>query len=307
MLRRFLPQKAWLRALMFLVIGLLLYIPAKSSSIRLQPKADLTIGSKNFTESKLLAEMYALTLEKAGYRVHRRFNLGGTFIAHEALKKGEIDLYPEYTGTGLLNILNHSQENDEKQALEILNRDYHRRWGLCWLTPAEANNSQGLVTLKRTAEQYNLYTISRLSAVAPRLRLAAIPEFFDRQDGLQGLRKHYGSLAFKRIRQYDNGLKYRLLLNGEADVTVGFSTDGELSDPRFVLLQDDRSFWPVYRVAPVVREQVLRQMPLVKGVLNRLSSVISTPVLRGLNEQIDIKHQDYRQVARTFLKEKGIL
>lgn len=297
-------QRGLSRTFLFIVIALALYIPAKWAVLHVQPVADLTVGSKNFTESRILAEMYSLALEKAGYRVQRRFDLGGTLIAHAALRKGEIDVYPEYTGTGLLNILNLQPEKNEQTVFATLNREYRQRWSLSWLKPAQANDSQGLVVTRKTAYQHQVYTISQLAKLAPRFRLAVIPEFIEREDGLKGLQKVYGTLAFKEIRQYDNGLKYRVLLGNHADVTIGFTTDGELTDPRLILLEDDRSFWPLYRVAPVIREKTLKAYPLAEGALDKISSLIDTKTLRQLNAEVDLQKKDYHEVARAFLKNR---
>ena len=297
----------------FLACGLILYGLGKWYLLQNSAPADLTIGSKNFTESKLLGEMYALTLEKNGFHVSRKFNLGGTMIAHAALQKGEIDLYPEYTGTGLITILKLSpvhqpdiRQNPEN-TLNILNREYAKRWDLRWLTPSLANDSQGLVITSATANQYDLHTISRLAALPNRFILAAIPEFVDREDGLPGLQRTYPQLSFTRVQQYDNGLKYRILLNRNADVTVAFTTDGALTDPRLTLLEDDRHFWPEYRIAPVIRQTILRQYPVIEGILNRLSAQLTTESMRQLNAAVDLKKQDYQTVARHFLKNRRII
>lgn len=300
-------QSTLSRTLLYLVIALALYTPAKCSVLRVQPATDLTVGSKSFTESRILAEIYSLALEKAGYRIRRRFDLGGTLIAHAALQKGEIDLYPEYTGTGLMNVLNLPPEKNEKWVFSTLNREYGKRWSLRWLNPAQANDSQVLVVTQKTADKYQLYTLSQLKKWAPHLRLAAISEFMDREDGLKGLQETYGNLAFKEIRQYDNGLKYRVLQSHNADVTVGFTTDGELTNSHLTLLQDDRAFWPSYRVAPVIRKKLLDTHPLAEGVLNQVSSSLNTQTLRQLNAEVDLQKKDYQEVARTFLKNRRII
>ena len=301
------------KACIFLTCGLLLYGLGKWCLIQNTAPSDLTIGSKNFTESKLLGEMYALALEKNGFHVTRKFNLGGTLIAHAALSKGEIDLYPEYTGTGLINILKISPtpqsaiSRNPEHTLNILNREYEKRWGLHWLNPSLANDSQGLVITSTTASQYNLHTISRLAILSHQFTLAAIPEFLDREDGLPGLQRTYPQLRFKRIQQYDNGLKYRILLNRSADVTIAFTTDGELIDSRLTLLEDDRHFWPEYRIAPVARQITLDKYPTIERTLNRLSSILTTETMRELNAAVDLKKQDYQTVAHSFLANRRII
>jgi osmoprotectant transport system substrate-binding protein len=281
--------------------------PNTDSGTGSKKKPTVRIGSKNFTESLILGEMYALALENAGYEVERKLNLGGTLVAHEALKSGDIDMYPEYTGTGLINILKLPAKSDPKEVYDIVSKNYKEKFNLIWLEPTQANDSQGLVTTKKVAEKYNLYTISQLAKLAPKLRMAAVPEFEEREDGLKGLKKFYGGFDFKSINLYDYGVKYRVLLNDEADVTVGFTTDGDLTNPDLVLLQDDKKFWPPYFVAPVVRADILQKAPGMEKVLNEVSSKIDSKKMQQLNAEVDIKKREYAEVAKEFLQKEGIL
>lgn len=305
MLVRFRLSRAW----RLLLLSLCFYVAAKIVLLMngAHGLEGIQIGSKNFTESIILGELYAQALEKSGIPVERKFNLGGTLIAHEALKRGEIDVYPEYTGTGLIDILNRAAPKNPESAYQILNREYSRRWGLIWLKPAMANDSQALVLTRQTAQKYRLTTLSDLAHVSSRLILAAIPEFEEREDGLRGLKAHYGGFKFKKIDLYDNGLKYQVLIHGNADVAVGFSTDGALRDGRFVILQDDQSFWPAYQVAPVSRIEALKRYPRAELIFNRVSASLDTKLLQELNAKVDLDRQDYRRVARNFLIDRGIL
>lgn len=267
----------------------------------------IKVGSKNFTESLILGEMYSLALENAGYKVERKLNLGGTMVGHESLKNGDIDMYPEYTGTGLINILEQEPKSDPQEVYDIVSKEYKDKFNLVWLEPTDANDSQGLVTTKKVAEKYDLYTISKLAEVAPELRMAAVPEFTEREDGLNGLKKHYGGMEFKSLELYDYGIKYRVILNDEADVTVGFTTDGDLTNPDLVLLEDDKSFWPPYYVAPVIRNEILEKDPKVADVLNEVSKLLNDEVVQQLNAKVDIDKQEYAEVAKEFLVEQGII
>ena len=170
-------------------------------------KYGISIGSKNFTESRIVAEIYSQVLENSGYKVNRKFNLGGTLIAHESLKNGEIDLYPEYTGTSLIIILKHKPIADKNKVYAIVSSEYKKNWNLIWLKPSEVNDSQGIVVTDKVAKKYNIYTISRLQKMAPTLRFASIPEFEEREDGLKGLNKKYGTFNFKSLQMFDNGIK----------------------------------------------------------------------------------------------------
>ncbi|NGQ93941.1 glycine/betaine ABC transporter substrate-binding protein [Brevibacillus sp. SYP-B805] len=287
-----------------MIVSLLLTACASSGG---SGKPKITVGSKNFTESLILGEMYSLALEQAGYQVERKLNLGGTMVAHEALKNGEIDMYPEYTGTGLINILQQSPKSDPKEVYNIVAQNYKEKFHLVWLEPTNINDSQGLVTTRKVAEKYNLYTISKLAELAPQLRLAAVPEFEEREDGLKGLQKHYGGMNFNSVKLYDYGVKYRVILNDEADVTVGFTTDGDLTNKDLVLLEDDKKFWPPYFVAPVIREDVLQKDQEIGKVLNAVSAKLNSEVMQTLNAEVDIKKREYAEVAKEFLQKEGIL
>ncbi len=265
----------------------------------------IRIGSKNFTESLIVAELYAQALEKAHLTVIRKFNLGGTLIANQALQHGEIDVYPEYTGTGLLDVLHVHPPKNNVEALQTLNAAYGQRWHLRWLTPAEANDSQGLVMIRSTSDRLHILTLSQLAVQAPQLRLASIPEFEEREDGLRGLKRAYGPFRFQSVVLFDNGLKYQVLQSGGADVAVCFTTDGALVGDQFRLLEDDRHFWPQYQVAPVARIATLKAQPTLSSILNSVSRRLDTKTLQALNRQVDIEKRDVRQVASQFLDKPG--
>lgn len=265
------------------------------------------IGSKNFTEQLVLGEMYALLLEKAGFKVERKLNLGGTLLAHEALKAGEIDLYPEYTGTALLNMLKKDVMSDPGQVYEVVKAEYRRQWDLVWLDPAPMNNTQAIAITRKTAEKYNMYTLSAMSRQAPNLVLAAVPEFTERPDGLKGLKRVYGGFDFKSVRLVDYGIKYRALVGGQADVTVAFGTDGEIKGYDLVIVKDDKGLWPPYQVAPVVRQALLDKAPDVATVLNRVQPRLTDAVMQELNWQVDGKKREYPEVAREYLTQQGLL
>ena len=302
-------MKKKLAVMMSLVVASAMLLTACGSSQEAASiKMTVKIGSKNFTESLILGEMYAEALENAGYRVERKLNLGGTMVAQEALKRGDIDMYPEYTGTGLLDVLKLPVQQDAQAVYDTVAAKYKENWKLDWLTPTKANDSQGLVVSKKVSDQYGITKISQLAELAPKLRMAAVPEFEQREDGLKGLKKTYGGFAFSQLKVYDYGIKYRVLQNGEADATVGFTTDGDLTNKDLVLLEDDKKFWPPYFVAPVLRDDVNQKDPGVAKVLNSVSEKISSnEVMQNLNAEVDIKKREYAEVAKEFLQKQGIL
>ena len=269
----------------------------------------LKVGSKDFTESLLLAEMYALLLEDAGFKVERKFNLGGTPVAHAALLKGDIDLYPEYTSTGLLTVLKEKPLADPAAIIAAVRKGYRERFHLAWLEPAPFNNTQALATTKQVAEKYGLKTYSDLAAKASELRLGGPPEFAERADGIKGLQQAYGGFRFKEFKQLGTGsLRYQALKNGEVDVTVAFATDGQISGMGLVPLRDDRSFYPVYQAGPVARQDVLDRYPAIAPALNRLAPLLTGEVMAALNWQVDgPDKKEFAAVAKAFLREKGLL
>ncbi len=267
----------------------------------------IVVGSKNFTESLILGEMYADVLEHAGFHVKRKLNLGGTLLAQEALKSGQIDLYPEYTGTGLLDILKLPTQTDANQVYQTVKKDYQEKWNLTWLDPSPANDSQGIVITKAVENKYKIQNLSDMAKASSQLRFAAVPEFQNRADGLLGLQKLYGGFQFKSIKLYDYGVKYRVLLNGDVDGTVCFTTDGQLTNPNLYIVADNLHLWPPYNVAPVVRSGIVSSDPKAVSVLNALAPKITNQVLQQLNAQVDIQKQDYQTVAKNWLKQQGLI
>jgi len=263
----------------------------------------IRIASKNFTEEILLAEIYAQALERRGLRVERKFNLGSTQIVMAAMQRGDVDLYPEYTGTALVDILHHAPVRDAA-ALEKIVRDGMLAKGITVMRPAPMNDSQALATTKAIARKYGIATLSQLAKVAPRLRLATIPEFLSRADGLPGLQKFYGGFKFADTKSYDIGLKYDALLQGKADVATAFTTDGAIAANDLVALVDDRHFWPAYNPAPFVRTQTLAGHAEI-GSLDAISAKITDAIARSMNLAVEAEKQDPADVAAAFLKADG--
>ena len=259
----------------------------------------ITVGSKDFTEGEIISEIYALTLEDAGFTVKRSFDIAGSVIA-TALEKGEIDLYPEYTGTALLTVLKADMETDPQVVYETVKKQYKEKWNLVWLDMADAADSQALVITTKAAEQYGIKTISDLQAHAPELRFASQGEFDERSDGLPALEAAYGAFDWKEHTSFNNGLKYEVLRNDEADVAPVYTTEGQLVDDAFTLLEDDKHVWPPYNVAPVVRGEVLEANPDIEDVLNAVSKQLTTKGLTELNAKVDIDKQDYEDVAAEY-------
>jgi osmoprotectant transport system substrate-binding protein len=224
----------------------------------------------------------------------------------EALQRGDIDLYPEYTGTALLAILKLPRPKTARDTYDLVRSEYERRYGLTWLDPAPMNDTQALATTRTLAQRYRISTLSQLSVAAPQLRLGSIPEFLKRDDGLPGLRRAYGGFNFKSIKLFDIGLKYEALTTGNVDVVVAFGTDGQIVADQLLVFTDDKHVWPTYNVAPVVRQTVLAAHPQIAFSLDRLSPMLTDDVMRALNDQVDGQKQDPADVASAFLKRHGL-
>ncbi len=265
----------------------------------------VVVGSKNFTEDILLAEIFSQALERAGIRVGRKFNLGGTAIAMGAMQRGEIDLYPEYTGTGLVDVLKAPPMRDPAAAFAFLAREFKSRYDLVWLQPAPLDNSETLCVTQATSRRYGLYTMSQCSKLAPQLRLGTIAEFLVRPDGLKGIQKFYGGFRFKQVKVFDISLRYDALMRGDADVTLAFTTDPEILSDHLVLLADDRHFWPVYNAAPLVRAQTLQAHPQIKDILSRIMPRLTTKQAQRMNYAAEITHTSIPAIAAAFLKDAG--
>jgi osmoprotectant transport system substrate-binding protein len=270
-----------------------------SSDQAKENKVTIKAGSKDFTESLILGELYSLALEHAGYKVERKLNLGSA-IVHNSLINGDIDFYPEYTGTGLLTVLKEVPKFDSKEVYHEVSAKYKEKFKLIWLDPSAANDSQGLVMSKRAAEQYQIRTISDLQKHASKIRFASQGQFDERADGLPALVKVYGSFDFKDRRLYDNGIKYDVLHNDKADLAVAYTTEGELSKDEFVVLEDDKHVWPPYNIAPVIRQDVVEKHPEIKDILNKVTAKLDNKTVIMLNAEVDIKKREYNEVAKEF-------
>ncbi|MGH9316473.1 MAG: glycine betaine ABC transporter substrate-binding protein [Thermoanaerobaculia bacterium] len=265
------------------------------------PARTVRIGSKNFSEQILLAEIVAQGLEQKGVRVDRRLNLGGTFVCHRALTAGELDLYPEYTGTAFTAILARKPVSDPVAVRETVAREYARRWALIWSPPLGFENTFALIMRGQEARRLGIRKISDLSAHAGKLRPGFGYEFLEREDGFPGLARVYGLAFALRPVQMDLGLLYPALESGRVDVIAGNSTDGLIAAQDAVVLEDDRRYFPPYEAAFVVRGEVWRSNAAVREVLGKLAGRIDASAMRRLNAALDRDKRRPEEVAREFL------
>ncbi len=263
-------------------------------------KNTIRVGSKDFTEGLIVSEIYALALEDAGYKVERSMNVAGSLV-HTAITEDDFDLYPEYTGTALLSILQLEMDSDPDSVYRTVKEEYEKQFDLTWLDSTQVNDRNGLAIRTETAQQYNIYTMSDLQANADKIHFCSQGEFEQREDGLPGLSKVYGEFNFASINLYDSGLKYQILESGEADVCPAYSTDASLvNTDAFTFLEDDKHFWPPYYMAPVVRNDTLKENPEIADILNKVSAKLDTKTMITLNAKVDIDKEEYDDVAKEF-------
>ncbi|MBD2105477.1 glycine betaine ABC transporter substrate-binding protein [Nodosilinea sp. FACHB-13] len=267
----------------------------------------VSVGSKDFTEQLIIGEMYALVLEENGLTVERKLNLGGTPVAQAAIESGEIDLYPEYTGTALLTVLKQPVSSDQQEVFDTVKQAYQEQFNLVWLDPSPMNNTQALAMTEERAEALGIRTISDFAAQASDLTLIGPPEFEAREDGLPGLQEAYGDFSVKEYKAVDAGLRYKGLVDGEADVAVAFGTDGEISAFNLVVLEDDKGLFPPYQVAPIVSQAALDANPAIAEALNQVSPLLNDEVMRQLNYEVSGNQREPAEVAREFLVDAGLV
>jgi osmoprotectant transport system substrate-binding protein len=271
----------------------------------------VVVSSKNFTESILVGEMYAQVLENAGVPVERKLNLGSTAIAHEALLKGGanggIDLYPEYTSTGLLTVLKAGRIDDPEQVYQAVKKGYKERFNLTWLDRSPMNDTQAMVTTQEVSAQRGIKSLQDLCDKAGELTVAARAEFATREDALPALQKLYGGCNFKSIRVVESDLLYKALVNKEVDVAQADSTAGEIAGYNLVLLADPKGYGSPYNIAPVVRDDVLAAYPQIADALNKLAPKITNQEISALNWEVAGKGREYADVAKEWLRKQGLI
>ena len=270
-------------------------------------RAHLVVGSKNFTEQTVLAELLAQHLEsKLSVDVERRVNLGGTLICHEAVKADQIDLYVEYTGTALTAVLHEEPSSDPAEVRRRVKEGYAMQFGLEVTEPLGFDNSFAIVIRGEDAKKLNVRTLSEAAKIASQWRAGFGYEFMDRPDGFPGLARTYGLMFAKAPRLMDLGLLYQALDDKQVDVVAGSATDGVIAARGFVILEDDKHYFPPYEAIPVVNRDALQRHPELRGILSALGGQISAEEMRRLNYAVDGEHRDVKDVVREFLASRKL-
>ncbi|MCB9896708.1 MAG: ABC transporter permease subunit [Planctomycetes bacterium] len=268
----------------------------------------LRVGSKDFTENRILAEVLAQLLRaETGLAVEVRDNLGGTLAVFAALRAGEIDLYPEYTGTGWAVVLGEQgRPPDPLSTYAHVAREYSRRFDVDWMLPFGFSNSYALAVRDELAESMGLATISDLLPHAGELRAAVSHEFLNRDDGWPGLSAAYG-LQVGELRGMEHGLAFEAVASGDVDLIDAWTTDGKLLRFPVTVLEDDKGFFPPYHAAPIVRGETLRAHPEIGPALARLAGRLPNARMQALNLAVEADGRSYRDVARDFLRDEGLV
>jgi osmoprotectant transport system permease protein len=268
-------------------------------------KADVKVGSKDFTESLILAEIYAQGLEARGLKVERRYELGGN-LAHDALVAGEVDVYPEYTGTSLMSILKRPPSTDARAVYELVKSEYAARFDVEVGPPLGFEDTFAVLVRGDDARRLNLKTVSDAAAHAPRWRAGFGQDFMSRADGYEGFARAYGLQFAGRPREMDLSLSYRALAEGQVDVIAGNSTDGMIATLGLTQLEDDRHYFPPYEAVLLVRRDALERLPPAREVLQQLAGSISTEEMRRLNYEVDGNKRPAADVVREWRRSKGL-
>lgn len=269
----------------------------------------IIVGGKKFTEQQLVAEMTAQLLRANGYKVDKRADLGSS-VLRAAQENGQVDVYWEYTGTSLIT---YNKITDKLSAEQTYKRisELDAQKGITWLNPSKANNTYALAMRKVDAEKGGVVSISDLAKnieAGKSYKLASNAEFFSRPDGLRPLQEEYGfEFERKNIVRVDGGLTYQALRDGQVDLALVLSTDGRIPAFGFVVLKDDKGFFPGYALTPVIRTEVLEASPKVGELLNALSSRLDDETIAGLNSRVDVGRESIEGVSKGFLRESGLL
>jgi osmoprotectant transport system substrate-binding protein len=301
MFPRFRVNKQLLNAIpCLLALALFTACGTRSSTIR--------VSSKEFTEQLLLGQITLLTLEDAGYKVEDKTGIAGSNKLRSALLNKDIDIYWEYTGTGWLSHLQHDNRLADSQVCYESVRNEDRKNGVEWLNYAPVNNTYTVMMRKAQADTLGIKTLSQLAAHMGRLSFAVDHEFTARPDGLPGLEAAYGfKMTEDRTLVMDNAIIYKALRDGQADIGMGFATDGRIQAFKLVNIEDDKKFFPAYNPSPNLRVKFAQENPRIVDILNKVSAKLDTKTVMRLNYLVDIEQNVPRDVAKSWLKEAGLI
>lgn len=270
--------------------------PAVASAARNKP---IIVGSKNVSESKTVSEIYALALEHEGYKVTRKPNISNNVI-FSAIQKGEVDVYPDYTGTIVEAYLKKKGTGKSASQMAKLAHDGIQKDGLTTFKYAPGDNRQGVAMPTKDAKKYHITNLSELQKNAKKINFASQGEFEKRADALPEMNKVYGKFDFKSIKDYDVNLLYKIMEQGKAQAAPVSTTDGQLATSKFTLLKDNKNIWPPYNLVPVVNKKAAKSHPKMEQALNKVDAKLTTKQLTDLNKKVNVDGQNYKTVAKNW-------
>ncbi|TAE58648.1 MAG: ABC transporter permease subunit [Nostocales cyanobacterium] len=290
-----------------IILGIIiLIISGFILSTLLQQATTITIGSKNFTEQVILGEILAQQIENhTNLKVDRKFNLGGTFIAHEAVKAGKIAGYVEYTGTAFTAVLKENPITDTQVVYEKTKQAYQEKYNLAVMQPLGFENTFAMIIRFEDAKKWQVKTLSEIAKYSNQMQAGFGYEFLERADGYPGLSKTYG-LKFAKIKQMELGLMYQALKEKQVDLVAANSTDGLIPVLNLVMLEDDKKYFPPYQAVPIFNQEILGKYPELVETINQLGGKISTTEMQKMNYQVDNQSQPVEDVVREWLKSKNL-
>ncbi|WP_076461534.1 glycine betaine ABC transporter substrate-binding protein [Limosilactobacillus caccae] len=262
----------------------------------------IIVGSKNVSESKTVSEIYALALEHDGYKVTRKPNIANNVIL-KATESGQVDVYPDYTGTIVESYLKKKGQGKSAAQMANIAQTGLKKKGVTTFKYAPGDNRQGVGMPTKVAEKYHIQNLSDLQKNAKKLRFASQGEFEKRADALPAMDKAYGKYNWKSLKDYDVNLLYKIMDQGKADVAPVSTTDGQLATSKFTLIKDNKKIWPPYNLVPVVNQKAAKQYPKMEKTLNQVDAKLTTKQLTKLNKKVNVDGQNYKTVAKNWYKQ----
>ncbi len=308
-------MKLFLRSLRSPFLGLLMLVPlilaacgssgspSSANSTPSNSSITITVGSKLDTEGQLIGEMYVLLLKKAGYNVVSKLALGTNAVVFNAISSGAIDLYPEFTATGLTK-LGLTSSGNAQQDYQTVKQGFESKYHITWLDVSPLNDTYGVCTTKTEAQKLNATKISDLSSQASKLTIATPPDGV--QYGVDVIKSVYGFSFSKVVTYNEEGLTFPAVTTGAQNLNICYTTAALIAKDNFVLLQDDKNAFPIYNPAPIVRDSTLQKAPGIATALNPLAPLLTTAVSQQLQAEV-VNGQTVQQVATAFLQSKGLL
>lgn len=288
-----------LKRTIVILLVTIISLASLSPAIHAASNKPIVVGSKALTESKTVSEIYALALEHAGYKVTRKPNISNS-VVFRAVKTGQVDVYPEYTGTIVEAYLKKNGQGNTAAQMAKIARQGVKKNGLVTFKYAPGDDRQGIAMRTSVANKYHIQNLSDLQKNAKKIRFASQGEFEKRSDGLPAINKTYGKFHFKSVKDYDASLLYKIMAQGKADAAPVSTTDGQLATSKFTLIKDNKKVWPPYNLVPLARQKAVASHPKMESTLNKVDQKLTSKQLISMNKKVNVDGQNYKTVARNW-------